>query len=73
MFGPGLPPDIPEKGLTDSATCFEAIIHNIQRYTCKDIEIEAKVTFKFRPERDPWIKLSDLHQAGKTVKVVVTE
>ena len=77
--GPGLPPDRDyppdafDKELEDSATCFEAIIYKIERYTCRDINIEAKLTLKFLPTDEEWARLGRLHQVEKTVKVVITE
>jgi hypothetical protein len=60
-------------GIEDGAACFEAIIHKLERYTCRDINIEAKLTLKFRPTKEEWEKLSVLHRPEKTVRVVVTE
>jgi len=60
-------------GVEDSATCFEAIIHKLERYTCRDVNIEAKLILKFLPTDEEWDKLSKLHQPEQTVKVVITK
>jgi len=62
-----------EMGVEDSATCFEAIIYKLERYTCRDVNIEAKLILKFLPTDEEWDKLSKLHQPEQTVKVVITK
>jgi len=57
----------------DFSACFEAIIHKLERYTCRDVNIEAKLILKFLPTDEEWDKLSKLHQPEETVKVVITK
>ncbi len=52
--------------------CFEAVIHKLERYTCRDVNIEAKMILKILPDEEIWNALSSLHQPEKTVKVVMT-
>ena len=59
--------------MEESATCFEAVIHKIERYTCRDVNVEARLILKFLPTDEEWNKLSKLHKPEETVRVVITK